>query len=122
MDEFEQYLQAQKLSASTITSHYNNVNLFIQWLEKENHLDAANIGYNDLLAYIQYEKQKNISPAIINLRLASITHYFDYLKKQGEVKKNPVKLLRVKGTVKRVGYCTISYCFCIEIMPHYLVS
>lgn len=102
MDEFEQYLQSQKLSASTITSHCNNVKLFTQWLATENHLDSANIGYNDLLAYIQYEKQKNITPATINLRLASITHYFDYLKKIDAVRKNLARLLRVKGTVKRV--------------------
>jgi site-specific recombinase XerD len=102
MDEFEQYLQTLKLSHSTIAGHCYNVNLFIQWLEKESHLDPSSISYNDLLTYIQYEKQKNVSPATINLRLASITHYFDYLKKQGELKSNPVKLLRVKGTVKRV--------------------
>jgi integrase/recombinase XerD len=102
MDNFEQYLQAKKLSSSTIVSHCNNVNLFTQWPVSEIHLDAANIGYNDLLAYIQYEKQKNITPATINLRLASISHYFDYLKKLDEVKKNPARMLRVKGTVKRV--------------------
>lgn len=102
MDNFEQYLQGLKLTASTIAGHCYNVNLFTQWLAKENHLDAGSIGYNDLLAYIQYEKQKNVTPATINLRLNSITHYFDYLKKQGEVKKNPVRLVRVKGTMKRV--------------------
>ena len=78
------------------------MNLFIQWLKKESHLDAASIGYNDLLAYIQHEKQRNVGPATINLRLTSITHYFDYLKKQGDVKGDPVKQLRVKGAVKRV--------------------
>lgn len=102
MDEFEQYLLGLKLSESTIAGHCYNVKLFIQWKDKESHLDAASIGYNDLLAYIQYEKQKKVSPATINLRLSAITHYFDHLKKKGEVKKNPVRLLRVKGTVKRV--------------------
>jgi len=102
MDKFEQYLRAQKMSASTISSHCYNVNLFTQWMVKENLPDASSISYNDLLAYIQYEKQKNVNPATINLRLGSITHYFEYLKKQGEVKKNPAKMLRVKGVVKRV--------------------
>ena len=102
MDEFEQYLQTLKLSATTIAGHCYNVKLFTQWLAKENYLDAADIGYNGLLAYIQYEKQKNVTPATINLRLTSITHYFEYLKKMGEVRKNPARLLRVKGTVKRV--------------------
>lgn len=102
MDNFKQYLQTLKLTASTINGHCNNVKLFTQWLAKENYLDAAEIGYNGLLAYIQYEKQKKVSPATINLRLTSIVHYFEYLKKQGEVKKNPARTLRVKGVVKRV--------------------
>jgi len=102
MDKFEQYLQQQKQSASTIASHCYNVNLFSQWMAKENLPNASSISYSDLLAYIQYEKQKNVSPATINLRLSSITHYFEYLKNQGEIKKNPAKMLRVKGVIKRV--------------------
>jgi site-specific recombinase XerD len=70
MDEFEQYLQALKLRSSTVASHCYNVKVFTQWLETESHLDIASIGYNDLLAYVQHEKQKNASPATINLRLA----------------------------------------------------
>jgi len=102
MDNFEQYLQALKLGASTIESHCYNVKLFMQWLDKEKHLDAASVGYNDLLAYIQHQKLNNVSPATINLRLNSITHYFDYLKKIDEVRKNPARTLRVKGVIKRV--------------------
>ena len=96
MDNFEQYLQSLKMNTSTINSYCYNVSLFIQWVEKENYLDNGSIGYNELLAYIQYEKQKNVSPATINIRLTSIAHYFDYLKKQGEVKSNPARLLQVK--------------------------
>jgi integrase/recombinase XerD len=102
MDNFEQYLQELKLSASTIESHCYNVKLFMQWLDKERHIDAASVGYNDLLAYIQHQKKNNVSPATINLRLNSITHYFDYLKKIDEVRKNPARTLRVKGVIKRV--------------------
>jgi site-specific recombinase XerD len=102
MDNFEQYLLDEKFKESTIASHSYNVKLFTQWLAKENYLDAADIGYNGLLTYIQYEKKNNVSPATINLRLQSITHYFNYLKKLGEVKQNPARLLRVKGTIKRV--------------------
>ncbi|OQP68411.1 tyrosine-type recombinase/integrase [Niastella populi] len=102
MDEFEQYLLGLKLSESTIAGHCYNVKLFIGWINKEKHIEAASVGYNGLLAYIQHQKQNNLSPATINLRLNSITHYFDYLKKIDEVRKNPARTLRVKGTVKRV--------------------
>ena len=122
MDEFEQYLQGKKLSASTIAGHCYNVKLFTQWLAKENHLDAASTGYSDLLAYIQYERHKNVSPATINLRLTSITHYFEYLKKLGDVKKNPARLLRVKGTVKRVIEKPLSTEELQALYDHYRLS
>lgn len=58
MDNFEQYLLTKKMSSTTIADHCYNVNLFTLWLVKESHLDAASIGYNDLLAYLQYEKEE----------------------------------------------------------------
>ena len=102
MDDFKEFLQQLKYKASTIDGHCSNVKRFNDWLVKENYLNAASVGYNDLLAYIQYEKQKNVSPATINLRLASINLYFEHLKKKGEIKKNPAKTLRVKGVIKTV--------------------
>lgn len=92
----------QKLSSSTINEHCSNVKRFTDWLKLESALDTANVRYNDLLAYIQHEKQKHISPATINLRLASISWYFEFLKKEGEVQKNVAKTLRVKGVIRRV--------------------
>lgn len=102
MEEFKIFLQEQRLSASTIDEHCNNVNRFIQWVAKENHLDAASVQYNDLLSYIQYEKQKGVNPVSVNLRLTCISWYFEYLKKLGEIKKNPARNLRVKGVIKKV--------------------
>jgi hypothetical protein len=48
------------------------------------------------------EVHSNQQDATISIRLGSITHYFNYLKKQGDVKGNPVKQIRIKGAVKRV--------------------
>lgn len=63
MDNFEQYLQSIKMTTSTIESHCYNVKLFMQWLNYEKLIDAAYVCYNDLLAYIQHEKSKNVAPA-----------------------------------------------------------
>jgi len=101
MYNFKQYLQDElKLRPFTVEGHYNNVIRLLQWVVKSE-INPLTIGYNDLLAYIQYEKQNGILPITINLRLGSITHYFEYLKQLGEVDKNPAKAIRVKGVVKR---------------------
>ena len=108
------------MTGTTIESHCYNVKLFIRWLDKEKQIDAASTGYNDLLAFIQHEKQKGVSSATINLRLSSITHYFDYLKKIDEVRKNPARTLRVKGVVKRVVENPLSTEELQDLYHHYI--
>jgi len=102
MNEFTTYLQGRNMKDSTIREHVANIRRFISWLTEEQHLDAGTIRYTDLLAYIQWEKGKGLDIATINLRLTSISHYFECLKKEGIVGKNPARTLRVKGTIKKV--------------------
>ncbi|WP_315814213.1 tyrosine-type recombinase/integrase [Paraflavitalea speifideaquila] len=102
MDHFKQYLQAKRHTPRTIDEHLLNVNRFITWATEQQHIGIAEIRYNDLLVYIQQEKGKGIRVETINLRLASINKYLEYLKVQGELEKNPAKNLRVKGELQKV--------------------
>lgn len=108
MNDFKVYLQQQQMAETTIREHLNNIKRFMNWLSKENYPDAARVKYSDLLAYIQQEKQKALDPATINLRLTSISHYFEFLKSLGEIKKNPARTLRVKGVIKKVIQAPLS--------------
>ncbi|HWK05696.1 MAG TPA: site-specific integrase [Puia sp.] len=109
MNDFNTYLRGKKMKASTIREHLNNVKRFMDWLSQENYGDAAQVQYADLLAYIQQEKQKELDPATINLRLTSISHYYEYLKNDDQVDKNPARTLRVKGTVTKVIQNPLSF-------------
>jgi site-specific recombinase XerD len=102
MEDFRQYLQSQKLKGRTIEEHSKNVGYFTQWLKQEDYGTGTIIQYADLLSYIQFEKEKGITPATINLRLSSIKYYFEYLKSIGEITKNPAKTIRVKGTISTI--------------------
>lgn len=101
MDNFKQHLTEQKFLPNTIMADIGNVSRFLSWL-KGQELTIPEVRYQDMLSYIQQEKQRNIQPATINLRLNSIRKYFEYLKKQGEIEKNPVKTLHIKGRVQQV--------------------
>jgi integrase/recombinase XerD len=101
MEKFKQYLTDQQLQPSTIEEDSKNVFRFIHWL-KTQRLDIEQIVYNDLLSYIRYQRGQHILPATINLRLNSIRKYFDYLKKEGEIERNPAKTLHVKGSIQQV--------------------
>jgi site-specific recombinase XerD len=101
LDEFTAYLIKQRLLPRTISEHLLNVERFTTWLTAEN-LDMATVRYNDLLAFIQQQKVTGVSVATINLRLASIRYYFEYLKQAGEVEKNFARNLVIKGRIKTV--------------------
>ena len=66
------------------------------------YIQAHEIRYNDLLAYIQYEKANHLNVATINLRLTSINKYLEYLKGIGELERNLARILRVKGELQKV--------------------
>ena len=102
MDDFKQYLQAEKYKERTIEEHLLNVNRFIIWLTEVHNMQFQEIRYNDLLAYIQHEKNTGINVATINLRLTSINKYFEHLKEIGELEKNPARTIRIKGELQKV--------------------
>ena len=119
MNDFKIYLQQQQMAETTIRQHLNNVKRFIGWLSQENHPDAAQVKYSDLLAYIQQEKQKALDPATINLRLTSISHYFEFLKSLGAIEKNPARTLRVKGVAHKVIQNPISFTELVNLYQQY---
>jgi site-specific recombinase XerD len=110
LQQFENYLlQQQKYRQSTIIGHLQNINRFLEWMQTNGIEEAENISYNDLLEYVQYEKQRNIITASINLRLTSIGKYFDCLKEQGSITRNPARTIRVKGALKKVVEQPLKY-------------
>lgn len=102
MEQFKEYLQQRSFRESTINGHLQNVGYFMQWLQTNGMYEAENISYNDLLNYVQHEKEKQIETATLNLRLTSVSKYFDYLKESGSITRNPARTLRIKGSLKKV--------------------
>lgn len=102
MEQFKEYLQQRSFRQSTINGHLQNVGYFTQWLESNGLYGAENITYNDLLGYVQYEREKQIETATLNLRLTSVSKYFDCLKEQGIITRNPARTLRIKGGLQKV--------------------
>jgi len=101
-EQFKSYLQEKRYSPSTVNGFLQNIGYFFEWIEANGLYEAENIHYNDLLNYVQHEQQKNLSVQTINIRLGSISKYYEFLKKENIVTKNPAKTLRIKGKAKTV--------------------
>lgn len=101
-ENFKTYLYEQRLRDSTVNGHLQNVGYFLKWIAANGLHEIENISYNDLLNYVQYEQQRNKDVSTINLRINSISKYFEFLKVEGTVTRNPARTLRIKGKTKTV--------------------
>ena len=106
---FKEYLQQRRYRESTINGHLQNAGYFLKWVEANGLQEPENMQYNDLLNYVQYEQQRNLDVSTINLRISSISKYFEFLKEQGTVTRNPARTLRIKGKVKSVIQNPLKY-------------
>ncbi len=117
MEDFKNYLHEKGYRPTTVTGHVQNLSHFINWAAKS--LPFGEVGgasYTDLLSYVQYEQQGNKDIATINLRLGSISKYFEFLKSQesnpllgGRGARNPARTLRIKGKAKTVIEYPLKY-------------
>lgn len=119
MEEFTAYLQQKQLRQSTVKAHCLNAGCFLQWIENNGLADIENLGYNDILSYVQHEQQRGIDVATINIRLGSISHYFEFLKTQGAVIRNPARTLRIRGKAKTVIQNPLKYDDLVSLYDSY---
>lgn len=109
IEVFRKYLQDQQYMESTVHGHVQNVGYFLNWIESNGLHEAENIIYNDLLSYVQYEQGRKKDVSTINLRISSISKYFEFLKEIGTITRNPARTLRIKGKAKTVVQNPLKY-------------
>ena len=86
--DFRRYLKRRNYSAHTVKYYLNVIKQFVIWLN----VPVEQAGYKNIEAYIDYLHQKRMQPASINLYLAIIRVFYNYLKYEQSVKLvNPVK-------------------------------
>src|SRR6266498_3559857 len=109
-EQFKIYLQEKGYRPLTVEAHLKNVSYFTEWIKQSGLQEIENVHYNDLLSYVQYEQKRNVDVATINLRLGSISKYFDYLKQTDDsIVYNPARSLRIKGKAKTVVEQPLKY-------------
>lgn len=109
MEEFKNYLIQKGYRESTIKAHVMNAGYFLQWVNESGLYEMENIQQKNLLEYVQYEQKRNLDIATINIRLSSISLYFEFLKEQGTITRNAARLLRIKGKLKTITEQPLTY-------------
>jgi site-specific recombinase XerD len=93
IENFKNYLIARRFMQSTINGHLLNVGYFLKWVENNGLHEAENVQYTDLLNYVNYEQKQNKDVSTINLRISSISKYFEFLKEENLITRNPARTL-----------------------------
>jgi len=97
---FEKSLNKEDYNENTTRQYLNYTACFLQWMKETNQTETQ-IGYPELLSFINHCKDRNDSTRLINRKLASIRKYYEYLELEGKATKNPASGLYLKG--KRLG-------------------
>ena len=104
------------MKESTAQEHVKNISRFMKWIEqtsgvvpKGNSEGAEQITYPELLEYVQHMKGNKLEISTINIRLGSIRKYYDHLKEEGAIEKNPARRLYIKGEIKKVVQDALNY-------------
>lgn len=85
------------LSLSSQAAYQNDFDLFFNFIKKS----PEEITPNDILAYVKHLESKEYKNATINRKISSISKMFNILKIAGEVKSNPVDVLRTLKNISR---------------------
>lgn len=109
IENFKDYLIARRFMQSTINGHLLNVGYFLKWVENNGLYEVENLQYSDLLNYVNYEQRQNKDVSTINLRISSISKYFEFLKEEKLITRNPARTLRIKGKAKTIIQNPLSY-------------
>ena len=108
-EQFKEYLQQRRYMESTVNGHLQNVGYFLKWIEANGLYEVENISYTDLLNYVQYEQKRNKDVSTINLRISSLSKYFEFLKEENLVSRNPARTLRIKGKTQTIIQNPLKY-------------
>jgi site-specific recombinase XerD len=119
IENFKNYLIARRFMQSTINGHLLNVGYFLKWVENNGLHEAENMQYTDLLNYVNHEQKQNKDVSTINLRISSISKYFEFLKEEGLVNRNPARTLRIKGKAKTIIQNPLSYDELLQLYNNY---
>jgi site-specific recombinase XerD len=99
---FYYWLKDNRLAERTIEENVKDLVRFSAWAGENNFTEIERMNYNEVLQYVQHLKKQSLSIHTINIRVNSIRKYYDHLKEEGTIEKNPARHLRIKGQIKKV--------------------
>ncbi len=119
LKDFENFLLQKQYRDNTRHGYLQSVVSFTEWTKQNGYEDAAFLNYNDLLQYVQAEQKRGMAVQTINIKLLGISLYYEHLKEQEVITRNPARTLRIKGKAKTVTEQPLKYAELEELYSAY---
>jgi integrase/recombinase XerD len=100
---FTDYLKTKELTNRTITTVKKVVNIFLQWLKKEQ-LEATQVRYQDILSFMKHCQKQGATQRTVQNYLNMIKHFYDHLIDQEQIENNPVTGIKIQGVKRKSLY------------------
>lgn len=100
MGNFDKYRQKNGYSAKSIRVQNSHINRLKNWCINQN-INLEKINYNQVLQFIDSERQRGILNQSIIREINSIRIYFDYLLESGAILKNIMRRIKIRNTPKK---------------------
>ena len=107
MTDFKNYLLSKGFSSQTTATYQKNLLAFIVWTDLQQ-IESEQATYRELLGYIQYLRNKNVSSRAIQSYINSLNHYYKWVIKRNLRNDNPTTNIDIKGIKRRNLYHILS--------------
>jgi site-specific recombinase XerD len=104
---FTEYLLLKGFSQKTQQGIIATVKRFASWAAAQT-IELENITYNDVVAYVNHCKQKGNKQRTLQVIVACIKHYYNFLINENRVTENPCNSVGIKGVKRKTLYETFT--------------
>ena len=107
MKQYQQYLEKRGMSQSTQQCQLAHIKGFTKWLKAQDYV-VEKLGYQQMIHYLETQRQKGIGENTLIHYLRYLYIYFDYLMEQQKINHHPLQHLRLRNqTRKRAQQSTL---------------
>ena len=99
LSKFSEWLIIKGYTSKTIHTFCRTAKRFIDWLDEQN-IEIENASYNDLVAYVGYQKKRENKQRTIQININIIKHFYNFLQSEELVSENPASNVLIRG-IKR---------------------
>lgn len=115
---FSEWLAKRKYKKDTIRMISNYAAHYLNWLENER-IIAPEAQYQDVLAYLSFQRKNEDSERLTGTRLTAVRHYYKYLQYENTNQTNPAEQLFIKQTRKQLVHDVLAKEQLLDIYQSY---